>query len=71
MITPPVHIVTKKHEKHKVIKKGFRTRKVRTTNKTKITIFLRRYQCKICGKKFQTELSWLYDKNKRYTKQFF
>ena len=61
----------KKHEKHKVIKKGFRTRKVRTTNKTKITIFLRRYQCKTCGKKFQTELSWLYDKNKRYTKQFF
>lgn len=43
----------KKHEKHKVIKKGFRTRKVRTTNKTKITIFLRRYQCKTCGKKFQ------------------
>lgn len=61
----------KKHEKHKVIKKGFQTKKVRTTNKTKITIFLRRYQCKICGKKFQTELSWLYDKNKRYTKQFF
>ena len=61
----------KKHEKHKVIKKGFRTRKVRTINKTKITIFLRRYQCKTCGKKFQTELSWLYDKNKRYTKQFF
>ena len=61
----------KKHEKHKIIKKGFRTRKVRTINKTKITIFLRRYQCKTCGKKFQTELSWLYDKNKRYTKQFF
>lgn len=43
----------KKHEKHKVIKKGFQTKKVRTTNKTKITIFLRRYQCKTCGKKFQ------------------
>lgn len=70
MITPCLHC-HKKHEKHKVIKKGFRTRKVRTTNKTKITIFLRRYQCKTCGKKFQTELSWLYDKNKRYTKQFF
>ena len=31
----------KKHEKHKVIKKGFRTRKVRTINKTKITIFFK------------------------------
>ena len=44
----------KKHEKRKVIKKGFRIRKVRTTNKIKIAIFLRCYQCKTCGKKFQT-----------------
>ena len=71
MITPLVHIVTKNTKNIKLLKKDSKQKKVRTTNKTKITIFLRRYQCKICGKKFQTELSWLYDKNKRYTKQFF
>ena len=53
MITPLVHIVTKNTKNIKLLKKDSKQKKVRTTNKTKITIFLRRYQCKTCGKKFQ------------------
>lgn len=36
-----------------------------------ITVYLRKYYCKTCGHYFQTELSNVYDRYKRYAKSFF
>jgi len=36
-----------------------------------ITVYLRKYKCKRCKKHFQTELTNVYDKYKRYAKSFF